>query len=70
MMNKEGHATEGDLVREALWIMRGLQKQAEEGFSEVVMQNPGTSKQRKLTIELLKAVRSVDREDVLEKARG
>jgi Arc/MetJ-type ribon-helix-helix transcriptional regulator len=42
-----------DTVRESLQISRALQSQAGQGFTEVVVRNPGTNEERVLVIPTL-----------------
>jgi Arc/MetJ-type ribon-helix-helix transcriptional regulator len=42
-----------ETVRESLQISRALQKQAEQGFTEVVVRNPKTSEERVVVIPTL-----------------
>ena len=44
-----------DTVRESLQINRALQSQAQQGFTEVVVRNPETNKERVLVIPNLQA---------------
>jgi Arc/MetJ-type ribon-helix-helix transcriptional regulator len=41
-----GFTSPSDAVRDALRLARALQAQAEKGFSEVVVRNPGTKEER------------------------
>ncbi len=49
-------------IREALRIVRAIQKQATEGYTEVVVENPVTLDQRRLVIEFLENIKSAPRE--------
>jgi PAS domain S-box-containing protein len=54
IMDIAAFGSEARTVREALQIMRALQKQAEKGYSEVVVQSPETGEQKILELDLLK----------------
>jgi hypothetical protein len=43
-------ASLGEAVRESLQISRTLQSQASQGFSEIVVRNPETNKERVIVI--------------------
>jgi len=53
MTEKFGLGTHARTLREALRILHALQTHAEEGFSDVLVENPKTFDQRKLRIEFL-----------------
>ena len=55
--------SEAVTIREALRIVRALQKQASEGYSDVIVENPNTFEQRKLVIEFLDQVTTKTPED-------
>ena len=40
----------GETVKESLQVSRALQKQAEEGFSEVVVRNPKSKEERIIVV--------------------
>ena len=46
-------ASMAETVRESLQISRALQKQAEQGFAEVVVRNPETNEERVIVIPVL-----------------
>ena len=43
-----------ETVRESLQISRALQSQADQGFTEVIVRNPGTKEERVVVIPNLK----------------
>jgi hypothetical protein len=46
LQRKGKFTTMADAVRDSLLITRGLQSQMEQGFTEVVVRNPGTGEER------------------------
>jgi hypothetical protein len=57
-----GHySSQGESVREALAIIRALQEQQEEGFTQLVVRNPRTEIERTIVIPLLTAGKSGER---------
>jgi hypothetical protein len=57
MTRELGLGTEAGTIREALRIVRAIQKQAEEGYSDVIVENPTTLESRKLVIDFLERER-------------
>jgi hypothetical protein len=59
VMDSGSFRTMAEALSEALWAYRGLQSQAEEGFSEVIVRNPKSGEERvmrvtrPLTVKLL-----------------
>lgn len=47
------YSSQGESVREALAIIRALQEQQEEGFTQLVVRNPRTEIERTIVIPLL-----------------
>lgn len=45
-----GFPTTSDAVRDALTIARALQSQSQQGFTEVVVRNPGTNQERVIVL--------------------
>ena len=56
-MTEEGHfSSMADTVRESLQISRALQSQVKQGFTEIVVRNPETGKERVVVIPSLEAL--------------
>lgn len=53
-ITEQGHfASMADSVRESLQIIRALQVQASQGYTEVVVRNPETNEERVVVIPIL-----------------
>lgn len=50
LKKKKGYGTLAETVRDSLRILRAIQKQSDDGYSEVVVRNPGTGQERVMVL--------------------
>jgi Arc/MetJ-type ribon-helix-helix transcriptional regulator len=60
-ITQEGHySSMADTVRESLQISRALQTQAKQGFTEIIVRDPGTGEERVLVVPSLQSLSRKD----------
>jgi hypothetical protein len=59
IQEKMGFKSLAETVRESLRLANSLREQAEQGYSELILRNPETNKERELVVDFLEKLRKI-----------